>query len=298
MARTTEISIVIPVFNEAENLPEVIRKILALEMAHAEIIVVDDGSTDGSAEIGLRAGANVIRHPYNIGNGAAIKTGIRAARGKVLVFMDGDGQHKPEDIPKLLEKARSYHMVVGARSRGSKLRLHRNLANIVYNLLASYVTRFPVKDLTSGFRVLARLDALRFIDLRFDDRVRSHPNALPQRPEQDQPHYRRHPFFADHHQNCHIILPIPRLSPGEFFLFRNGLGQLSAHLPDRGPIYEHVGFYVDDGDHYFHARIGFRTDRCFEDGTAARHTEDVDGPARRVRTPPINPPESDFNKKR
>jgi glycosyltransferase involved in cell wall biosynthesis len=165
MARTTEISIVIPVFNEAENLAEVIRKILALEMAHAEIIVVDDGSTDASAEVALREGANVIRHPYNIGNGAAIKTGIRAARGNVLVFMDGDGQHKPEDIPKLLERARSYHMVVGARSKGSKLRLHRNLANIAYNLLASYVTRFPVKDLTSGFRVLARLDALRFIDL-------------------------------------------------------------------------------------------------------------------------------------
>jgi len=165
MARTTEISIIIPVFNEAENLPEVIRKILALEIAGVEIIVVDDGSTDGSAELALKAGANVIRHPYNIGNGAAIKSGIRAAHGKVLVFMDGDGQHKPEDIPRLLESAASYHMVVGARSKGSKLRLHRNLANIMYNVLASYVTRFPVKDLTSGFRVLTRLDALRFIDL-------------------------------------------------------------------------------------------------------------------------------------
>lgn len=165
MARTLEISIVIPVFNEAGNLAELLRKILALQIAGAEIIVVDDGSTDGSAEVALAAGANVIRHPYNIGNGAAIKSGIRAARGKVLVFMDGDGQHKPEDIPKLLEEASRYHMVVGARSKGSKVRLHRNIANLVYNLLASYVTQFPVKDLTSGFRVLARLDALRFIDL-------------------------------------------------------------------------------------------------------------------------------------
>ena len=165
MVRAFDFSIIIPVFNEAENLGELLRKILALEMAGAEIIVVDDGSTDGSAEVALAAGAQVIRHPYNIGNGAAIKSGIRAARGKLLVFMDGDGQHKPEDIPKLLDEANRYHMIVGARAKGSKVRLHRNIANIVYNLLASYVTQFPVKDLTSGFRVLARLDALRFIDL-------------------------------------------------------------------------------------------------------------------------------------
>ena len=165
MARTTEVSIVIPVFNEAENLAELIRKILALEIAHAEIIVVDDGSTDGSAEVALTAGANVVRHPYNIGNGAAIRSGIRAARGKVLVFMDGDGQHKPEDIPKLLGDASPYHMVVGARAKGSKLRFHRYAANSVYNLLASYVTKFKVQDLTSGFRVLTRRDALRYIDL-------------------------------------------------------------------------------------------------------------------------------------
>jgi len=165
MGSTFEISIVIPVFNEAENLGELLRRILALGIARLEIIVVDDGSTDGTAEVAIAAGANVIRHPYNIGNGAAIKSGIRAARGKLLIFMDGDGQHKPEDIPKLLAEANLYHMIVGARSKGSKVRLHRNIANIVYNLLASYVTQFPVKDLTSGFRVLARLDALRFIDL-------------------------------------------------------------------------------------------------------------------------------------
>ena len=79
--------------------------------------------------------------------------------------MDGDGQHKPEDIPKLLKEAENYHMVVGARSKGSRLRFHRNVANLIYNFLATYVTQFPVKDLISGFRVLERLDALRFIDL-------------------------------------------------------------------------------------------------------------------------------------
>jgi len=165
MADRFQTSIVIPVFNEAANLEKLLEKINALELAGAEVIVVDDGSTDGSAYMAMKAGATVVRHPYNVGNGAAIKSGIRTAQGKFLVFMDGDGQHRPEDIPKLLSEAENYHMVVGARSKGSKLRLHRNVANLVYNFLASYVTQFPVKDLTSGYRVLERLDALRFIDL-------------------------------------------------------------------------------------------------------------------------------------
>jgi glycosyltransferase involved in cell wall biosynthesis len=165
MANGCEISIVIPVFNEAANLAALLGRIQALELARAEIIVVDDGSLDNSAEIALNGGASVVRHPYNIGNGAAVKSGIRAARGRLLVLMDGDGQHKPEDIPKLLAEASNYHMVVGARAKGSKLRFHRYVANQVYNLLASYVTRFKVQDLTSGFRILSRRDARKFIDL-------------------------------------------------------------------------------------------------------------------------------------
>ena len=165
MASACEISIIIPVFNEADKLSELLNNIRALRLASAEIIVIDDGSTDGSSDVAMNAGANVIRHPYNIGNGAAIKSGIRAAHGRLLVFMDGDGQHKPQDILKLLAQAKNYHMVVGARAKGSKRRFHRYAANVVYNLLASYVTRFKVKDLTSGFRLLSRLDALRFIDL-------------------------------------------------------------------------------------------------------------------------------------
>jgi glycosyltransferase involved in cell wall biosynthesis len=165
MANPCDISIVIPVFNEAENLAKLLNKITALRLSSVEIIVVDDGSHDGSADIAMNAGANVVRHPYNIGNGAAIKSGIRAARGRLLVFMDGDGQHQPEDIAKLLAEADRYHMVVGARAKGSKLRFHRYAANVGYNLFASYVTRFNIKDLTSGFRVLSRANALRFIDL-------------------------------------------------------------------------------------------------------------------------------------
>ena len=165
MANQCEVSIVLPVFNEAAGLAELIGKIHDLKLPRAEVIVVDDGSSDQSAEIALGAGANVIRHPYNIGNGAAIKSGMRAARGRLIILMDGDGQHKPEDIPNLLAEAAQYDMVVGARAKGSKLRLHRYAANTIYNLLASYVTQFKVKDLTSGFRVLSRRDALRFIDL-------------------------------------------------------------------------------------------------------------------------------------
>ena len=165
MANPVETSIIVPVYNEAENLKQLLGQIHSLRLPDSEIIVVDDGSNDGSAAIAMAAGANVVRHPYNIGNGAAVKSGMRAAKGRFIVLMDGDGQHKPEDIPKLLADADRYHMVVGSRAKGSKLRMHRNLANMVYNLLASYVTRFKVQDLTSGFRVIRRRDALRFIDL-------------------------------------------------------------------------------------------------------------------------------------
>ena len=165
MADRYEISIILPVFNEAQNLGVVLKGLQSLQLPSSEIIVVDDGSTDASAETAQNVGAKVICHPYNIGNGAAIKSGIRAAKGKILVLMDGDGQHRPDDVRKLLKEAGRYHMVVGARAKGSKLRFHRYVANLVYNAFASFVTKFKVDDLTSGFRVLSRRDALRFIDL-------------------------------------------------------------------------------------------------------------------------------------
>lgn len=165
MADRCRLSIIIPVFNEAQNLGPLLDQLQSLAMPDAEIIVVDDGSTDQSRKIAAEKGARLVHHPYNIGNGAAVKSGIRAARGKLLLLMDGDGQHRPEDIPRLLKDAEKFHMVVGARGKGSRLRLHRYIANLVYNAFASYVTQFKVEDLTSGFRILARKDALRFIDL-------------------------------------------------------------------------------------------------------------------------------------
>ncbi len=165
MAKRCEISVVLPVFNEAQNLGRLLDRLQSLELPDSEVIVVDDGSTDGSSEIAEKRGVRLVRHPYNIGNGAAIKSGIRAARGRLLVLMDGDGQHQPEEIPALLAEAHRYDMVVGARGKGSMLRFHRTVANLLYNALASYVTRFKVEDLTSGFRVVSREDAVRFIDL-------------------------------------------------------------------------------------------------------------------------------------
>ncbi len=165
MGKQLEVSIILPVLNEAQNLGPLLDRLHALELADAEVIVVDDGSTDETLAVAKKKKARVVRHPYNIGNGAAVKSGIRAAKGKWIVLMDGDGQHRPEDLPALLEESPHYHMVVGARGKGSKLRFHRYAANLLYNAFASYVTKFKVKDLTSGFRVLRRKDALQFIDL-------------------------------------------------------------------------------------------------------------------------------------
>ena len=148
-----KISIVIPAYNEAENIGDVVGKIRSLH-PDAEVIVIDDGSQDKTAERAAQAGAAVYRHPYNIGNGAAIKSGIRVAGGDILVFMDADGQHDPADIQKLLAGIPDYDMVVGARSLKGQASFGRAFGNKVFNWLASYVAKFPIQDLTSGFRAV------------------------------------------------------------------------------------------------------------------------------------------------
>jgi glycosyltransferase involved in cell wall biosynthesis len=158
------ISVVIPVHNEAQTIGETVRSIQE-HVPDAEILVIDDGSTDESARVAREAGAYVWIHPYNIGNGAAIKTGIRLASGTKIVLMDGDGQHDPEDIPRLLETAEKYDMVVGARDAGGHANSFRFTANQIYNLVARYATQFPVKDLTSGFRVIEKETATRYLYL-------------------------------------------------------------------------------------------------------------------------------------
>jgi len=153
-SQTDRFSIVLPARNEALVIGETVARLRAL-FPETEILVVNDGSTDDTAAIAEAAGARVISHPYSKGNGAAIKTGARAAKGEWIVFMDADGQHDPADIPRLLDKlANGYDMVVGARQEGSQASLGRSIANRLYNGLASYMTGHRVEDLTSGFRAV------------------------------------------------------------------------------------------------------------------------------------------------
>jgi glycosyltransferase involved in cell wall biosynthesis len=151
--KESDVSIIIPAHNEAQNIGGLVSRILALH-PDFEIIVIDDGSTDGTGAAAGDAGAIVYKHPYNIGNGAAIKSGVRIASGRILVFMDADGQHDPADLKNILQYFPDFDMVVGARPKGGQASKIREMGNRIYNRLAFYVTNFPVKDLTSGFRAV------------------------------------------------------------------------------------------------------------------------------------------------
>jgi glycosyltransferase involved in cell wall biosynthesis len=158
------VSILIPACNEADAIGAVVGG-LAAAAPWREILVIDDGSTDATAARAEAAGARVIRHPYNKGNGAAIKTGIRAATGDYVLIVDGDGQHNPADAVRLVEKLGAYDLVIGARSRQTQAGVARRFGNAVLNWLASYLTEREIPDLTSGFRA-ARAECLReFIHL-------------------------------------------------------------------------------------------------------------------------------------
>jgi glycosyltransferase involved in cell wall biosynthesis len=149
-----KVSIVLPARNESRAIGALL-KAIRHQLPDAECLVVDDGSTDGTGQIAQTGGARVVRHPYPMGNGAAIKSGARAASGDLIVFMDADGQHDPTDIPRLIgQLEQGYDMVVGARNSGSQANLGRGIANRFYNWLASYMTGRRVEDLTSGFRAV------------------------------------------------------------------------------------------------------------------------------------------------
>jgi len=159
-----EITIILPAYNEAENIAATIAGIRE-KYPDFEILVIDDGSTDDTMKNAMEAGANVWPHPYNMGNGAAIKNGLRNASGRWIIMMDADGQHDPDDIGKLLEHKDRFDMVVGARGMSGQASLHRGLANWIYNRLASFVTKFRVEDLTSGFRLVKKDTVEQFIYL-------------------------------------------------------------------------------------------------------------------------------------
>ncbi|MCP4277906.1 MAG: glycosyltransferase family 2 protein, partial [Gammaproteobacteria bacterium] len=159
------LSIVIPAYNEEASVGRLVR-FLAESFPEAEILVVDDNSTDGTIELAQRAGAKVIQHKYNMGNGAGIKTGARNAKGDVLVFMDADGQHDPKDITRLLQGINEgYDLVIGARESDTQASKRRWLGNKLLNRFASLLTGRRIPDLTSGFRAV-RADTFReFIHL-------------------------------------------------------------------------------------------------------------------------------------
>ena len=164
MADPSAVSIVIPALNEADAIGDVVAR-LAARAAWHEIIVVDDGSQDATGERAAAAGARVLRHPYNKGNGAAVKTGIRHATGEFVLIVDADGQHPPEDAQRVAERLGEYDLVIGARATSTQANVRRRLGNAILNWLASYLAGRRIPDLTSGFRGARREHLREFLHL-------------------------------------------------------------------------------------------------------------------------------------
>lgn len=161
----TYVSVIIPAKNESTTIGEIVEGLLKLPF-DLEVIVIDDGSDDDTGKLAQEMGAQVLTNLYSKGNGAAIKSGTRKAKGNFLVFMDADGQHSPQDVPVLLEELeKGSDMVVGARDWPSQANVGRGLANIIYNRLASYMTGHKIRDLTSGFRAVRASIFRKFLHL-------------------------------------------------------------------------------------------------------------------------------------
>ena len=157
-------TIIIPAFNEEMNIADVVKKILNLGKGY-KILVVNDASTDKTAEIAEASGAEVLNHPYNKGNGASVKTGIRHTKTEYICILDGDGQHNPDDIPRLVKHLKNHDLVVGSRTSESETLFVRNIGNSVFNIFASLVAGCHIPDLTSGFRAMSREIAFEFIHM-------------------------------------------------------------------------------------------------------------------------------------
>ena len=164
MADPSATSIIIPACNEVATIGDVVSE-LRRTAEWREIIVIDDASSDDSGRVAAAAGARVLRHPYNKGNGAAVKTGIRAASGEWVLILDADGQHAPADAARLVQHLGDYDLVIGARSASTQATSARRIGNHVLNFLASYVTRRHILDLTSGFRAARRGYMVEFLHL-------------------------------------------------------------------------------------------------------------------------------------
>lgn len=164
MTNTPDVTIIIPAHNEEEGISDVITQLKALS-GNYEILVVDDGSTDNTHKLASETGVKVIRHPYNKGYGAALKTGIRNAKADIVLFMDADGQHKPSDIEKLIPYIGGYDMVVGARTKKSKISLLRRPGKKILSVTANFLAGMKIPDLNSGFRALKKNVAMEFMHI-------------------------------------------------------------------------------------------------------------------------------------
>jgi len=204
------ISVILPAKNEAEGLRRTLPALRAC-LPDAELIVVDDGSTDDTAAVAASHGVRVLPSPYAMGNGAAIKRGTRAATGDVLVFMDADGQHDPTLIPQLLNRLeQGFDMVVGARNAAGQANVSRGAANAFYNRLATWMTGHRVADLTSGFRVV-RAD-------RFREFLHLLPNGF------SYPTTSTMAFFRSAYPVAYVPIPVaPRIGRSHIRPLRDGL---------------------------------------------------------------------------
>jgi glycosyltransferase involved in cell wall biosynthesis len=164
VASPSTTSVIVPAFNEGEAIAAVVGALKAGAPWH-EVIVVDDGSSDDTGSRAAEAGAIVVRHPYNKGNGAAVKSGVRRATGEHVLIVDGDGQHRPADAARLVSKLGDYDLVIGARSKATQATHARRFGNAALNWLAGYLTERPIPDLTSGFRAADRARLLEFLHL-------------------------------------------------------------------------------------------------------------------------------------
>jgi glycosyltransferase involved in cell wall biosynthesis len=164
MADPSSVSVVIPAYNEAAVVGQVVQQLVAAGPWH-EVIVVDDGSSDGTGQAAAEAGAVVVRHPYNKGNGASVKSGIRRATGEYVLILDADGQHAPEDALRVVARLGEYDLVVGARAGDTQASGARRAGNALLNRLASYLAGHRIPDLTSGLRAARRQYLREFLHL-------------------------------------------------------------------------------------------------------------------------------------
>ena len=163
------LSVIVPIYNERERVIDTLTRILAVPL-DLEVIAVDDCSVDGTYEllqefVRDHPQVRLLRHPYNMGNGASVKTGMRNSEAPAIMIIDADGQHPPEDIPRFFEKVQAYDLVAGQRTAGTEASAFRNFGNWVFNTFASYVAGCKIPDLTCGMRAMKRDIAMEFIDL-------------------------------------------------------------------------------------------------------------------------------------